>query len=228
MNEPNLTQVLENAFFALQREIHTALPARVLKFNTADNTVQVELMINELKRDGQSLVLPPIDDVPVQFFRGGDFVITTPIKKGDEGLCIFAERCIDGWFALSQKKEPMDFRLHDYSDGFFLTGFSSRPMAVKNVDLDGVCMRTLEKDTYIKLTKGTIFIKGNIEQEGNYKQDGNCIRNGNLNLTGNFTQAEGNSVSSGTITANEVIASGISLTHHTHTGDSGGSTSEPR
>ena len=29
-------------------------------------------MINELKRDGVSVPLPPLDDVPVQFFRGGD------------------------------------------------------------------------------------------------------------------------------------------------------------
>lgn len=226
MNE-NLTQVLKAGFDMLQNEIHTALPARVLKFNAQDNTVQVELMINQLSKNGKTLIIPPLDDVPVQFFKGGDFVITAPVKKGDEGLCVFAERCIDGWFATANKQEPMDFRLHDYSDGFFITGFSSRPNAVKDIDLDGICMRTLQKDTYIKLTKGTIYIKGNIEQVGNYKQQGSCERNGSLSLKGNFTQTEGNSVSSGKITAKEVMANGVSLTTHKHGGDSGGSTSTP-
>jgi hypothetical protein len=221
MNEPNLTQVLHSGFLSLEAQIHTALPARVLKFNASDNTVQIELMVNELKRDGVSVVLPPLDDVPVQFFRGGDFVITTPIKAGDFGLCVFAERCIDGWFASASKSEPLDFRLHDYSDGFFLTGFSPRPAAVKNVDLDGVCMRTLDKGTYIKLTNGKILIKGDIEQIGDY------IQTGNKTLKGNFTQAEGDSISSGTITAKDMIASGVSLKKHTHGGDSGGTTTPP-
>lgn len=221
MNEPNLTQVLHSGFLSLEAQIHTALPARVLKFNASDNTVQIELMVNELKRDGVSVVLPPLDDVPVQFFRGGDFVITTPIGAGDFGLCVFAERCIDGWFANASKKEPLDFRLHDYSDGFFLTGFSPRPAAVKDVDLDGVCMRTLDKGTYIKLTSGKILIKGDIEQVGNY------IQTGNKTLKGNFTQAEGDSISSGTITAKDMVADGVSLKKHTHGGDSGGTTTPP-
>ena len=221
MNEPNLTQVLNSGLLGFEAQIHTALPAKVLKFNAGDNTVQVELMINELKRDGASVVLPPLDDVPVQFFRGGDFVITTPIKAGDHGLCVFAERCIDGWFASASKNEPLDFRMHDYSDGFFLTGFSPRPAAVKDVDLDGVCMRTLDKGTYIKLTSGKILIKGDIEQVGNYTQTGNKT------LKGNFTQAEGDSISSGTITAKDMVADGVSLKKHTHGGDSGGTTTPP-
>lgn len=221
MNEPNLTQVLNSGLLGFEAQMHTALPAKVLKFNAGDNTVQVELMINELKRDGASVVLPPLDDVPVQFFRGGDFVITTPIKAGDHGLCVFAERCIDGWFASASKNEPLDFRMHDYSDGFFLTGFSPRPAAVKDVDLDGVCMRTLDKGTYIKLTSGKILIKGDIEQVGNYTQTGNKT------LKGNFTQAEGDSISSGTITAKDMVADGVSLKKHTHGGDSGGTTTPP-
>ncbi len=221
MNDPNLTQIFDSGLLSFEAGVHTALPAKVLKFNAGDNTVQVELMINELKRDGVSVPLPPIDDVPVQFFRGGDFVITTPIRKGDHGLCVFAERCIDGWFASASKSEPLDFRLHDYSDGFFLTGFSPRPLAVKDVDLDGVCMRTLSKSTYLKLTEGKIIIKGNIEQTGDYKQVGN------KNLVGNFSQVEGNSVSSGTITAKDMIGSGVSLKNHTHGGDSGGITTQP-
>lgn len=203
MNKPNLTQVFNDSFLNFQAQIHTALPARVLKFNANDNTVQIELMINELKRDGISVVIPPLDDVPVQFFRGGEFVITTPINVGDFGLCIFAERCIDSWFINATKNEPLDFRLHDYSDGFFLTGFSPRPFAIKDVDLDGVCLRTLDKNTFLKLTNGKIIIKGDIQHEGNY----------NLN---------------GIMSNKDTISSGVSLKSHTHTGDSGGTTSSPK
>ncbi|MBR8461469.1 baseplate protein [Campylobacter sp. faydin G-24] len=222
MTEANLTQVLNATQYELQRQIHTALPARVIKFNSADNTVGVELMVNEITRDGKSIVLPPIYDIPVQFFRGGEFVITTPINAGDFGLCVFAERCIDSWFLNAKKSTPLDFRLHDYSDGFFITGFSPKSVAVSSVDSDGVCMRTLDKSTYIKLTKGTIFIKGNVIQEGDYTQSGD------LNLKGALAQTGGNAKTSGIITAEDVIGGGISLKAHTHGGDSGGSTTQPR
>lgn len=72
MNDPNLTQIFGSGLLSFEAGVHTALPAKVLKFNAGDNTVQIELMINELKRDGVSVPLPPLDDVPVQFFRGGD------------------------------------------------------------------------------------------------------------------------------------------------------------
>ena len=65
MNDPNLTQIFDSGLLSFEAEVHTALPAKVLKFNAGDNTVQIELMINELKRDGVSVPLPPIDDVPV-------------------------------------------------------------------------------------------------------------------------------------------------------------------
>ena len=82
-------------------------------------------------------------------------------------------------------------------------------------------MRTLSKSTYLKLTEGKIIIKGNIEQTGDYKQIGN------KNLVGNFSQVEGNSITNGTMTAKDVIASGVSLKRHTHGGDSGGTTTQP-
>ena len=223
-------------------ELHTALPARVVSFNAKQNTVQVEAMIDQVLIDGTPSELPPFVDVPVQFPRGGGFVLTFPIGAGDEGLVIFSERCIDGWWQSGRKSIPMERRIHDYSDAIFIPGISSIPNAVPNIAMDGVSMRTLDNSTYIKLTNGKIYIKGDVEQAGNYKQDGDMTRNGTSATTGLISGAGGLSISGdngsgasatisgsvshdgGTITSNGNKIDGS----HVHSVPTGGNTGTPQ
>lgn len=175
-------------------DIHTALPGRVVSFNPDQNTVQVEPMINQVLDNGEESELPVLVDVPVQFPRGGGFVLTFPMAPGDEGLIVFGERCIDGWFVSGNKSKPLDYRLHDYSDAFFIPGVSSIPNAVPDIAMDGVSMRTIDNNTYVKVTNGKIFIKGDIEHEGSTEQKGDYKRDGNSSTTGLITGAGGLSV----------------------------------
>lgn len=131
-----------------------------------------------------------------------------PIKAGDEGLIIFSSRCIDGWYASGGQSKPLDNRINDLSDGFFIVGCNSVPNKIPNFYNDGASMQTDDGSTYIRLTEGTIYIKGNIEQEGNFNQSG------------------GNTNSTGTITAEDVKTNrGVDLNKHIHIGvQSGNST----
>lgn len=87
--------------------------------------------------------------------------MTFLVAPGDECLLIFAERCIDGWFASGQSSIPLDYRLHDLSDGFALMGFSSLPHVIPNLANDAVMMRTLDGSAYFKLDQaGQMTISG--------------------------------------------------------------------
>lgn len=220
---PTLLDVVTAAAATERVDIHTALPGRVVALNAADNTVTVEPMIKQVLVSGGVVDLPPLVDVPVQFPRGGGFVFTVPVGPGDEGLVAFSERCIDGWFASGDRAAPMDTRLHDLSDGFFLPGFSSRPHAIPELYLDGASMQTVDGDTYIRLSKGKITIKGDIEHVGNSKQTGNHEQAGDVN------QTSGNSQSNGTVKAKKVIANGVDVEDHNHGGvqTGGGNTGKP-
>lgn len=147
-------------------------------------------------------------DVPAQFPHAGGFCITVPIKAGDEGLVVFSSRCIDGWYASGGQSKPLDNRINDLSDGFFIVGCNSVPNKIPDFYNDGASMQTDDGSTYIRLTEGTIYIKGNIEQEGNFNQSG------------------GNTNSTGTITAEDVKTNkGIDLNKHIQVGvQSGNST----
>lgn len=179
--------------------INTAIPAIVESFNAAEMTVSAQPTIKRLI-DGEPVDMPLLVDVPVQFMSGGDFIVTVPIAAGDEVLIVFAQRCIDNWWALGGAQEPAERREHDLSDAFAIPCVFSQPRVVPNIQTDGIELRDKARTTYIKLSASGIEIKGDITHEGNVIQ------------TGDIT-------SSGTITGDtDVVVDGKSLKTHKHTG----------
>lgn len=87
-----------------QSELWTAMPGIVTAIDTSHNpptvTVQPAVMAIIRQPDGtvKPTPMPPCADVPIQFAGGGGFSATFPVGPGDEGLLIFANRCIDAWW----------------------------------------------------------------------------------------------------------------------------------
>lgn len=192
-----------------QKQIHTALPAKVVDFNPQHQTVTLAVQITQLLVEGGAVPIPPLVDVPVAFPRGGGFAVTFPLNAGDEGIVIFAERCIDGWWQSGRASEPLDYRQHDLSDGMFYPSICSVPNAIAHFFTGGLSMQSLDGSTYIRIENGSIKIKGNITHEGDTKQTGS------LHSTGKIESDT------------DVIAAGISGKDNKHTGDSGGKTGKP-
>ncbi|QHJ85666.1 MAG: hypothetical protein [Caudoviricetes sp.] len=207
----SLYTAIENQIKRAQSNIYTALPAKVINFN--GHTVSCQIMINRIIANGQEITIPPLVDVPAQFPHAGGFCITVPIKAGDEGLVVFSSRCIDGWYISGQQSKPLDNRINDLSDGFFIVGCNSVPNKIPDFYHNGASMQTDDGSTHIRLTKGTIYIKGNIIHEGSTEQLGN------YNQVGSYNQTGGNTISSGTLKAENVITNkGVSLNTHVHNG----------
>ncbi|MBI0114492.1 MULTISPECIES: Gp138 family membrane-puncturing spike protein [unclassified Gilliamella] len=212
----SLYNAIESQIKRAQSNIYTALPAKVLSFN--GHTVSCQVMINRVNANGQEITIPPLVDVPAQFPHAGGFCITVPIKAGDEGLVVFSSRCIDGWYASGSQSKPLDNRINDLSDGFFIVGCNSVPNKIPDFYNDGASMQTDDGSTHIRLTEGTIYIKGNIKHEGDTDQIGN------YNQNGSFNQSDGNTNSTGTITAEDVKTNrGVDLNTHVHTDVQSGS-----
>lgn len=223
--ENSLTTFIAEAIKQNQSNIYTAIPARVINFN--GHTVTCEVLINRVDTSGNEIELPPLADVPVQFPHAGGFCMTVPIKAGDEGLVVFSSRCIDGWYATSEKSKPLDNRINDLSDGIFIVGVNSQPKKIPDFYHDGASIQTDDGSTHIRLTNGTIYIKGNIEHEGNSSQVGNVELVGNSNQVGAWNQSGGDATAAGTVSAGKVVGGGIDLQTHTHTGNGAGNKTTP-
>lgn len=82
--------------------------------------------------------------------------------------------------------------------------------------------------TAVLTADGGVTVNGDTTINGNLQVNGSTAMTGN-NTVGGSQLVQGSSHSSGTFSSNgDVTASGISLTGHTHPGDSGGTTGGPQ
>lgn len=119
-----------------EAELWTAMPGVVIDVQPAALTCSVQPAILAVltQPDGTEVTtkMPVIPDVPICFPGGGGFTMTFPVQAGDEGLIIFADRCIDAWWQSGNPGNPpqpqpqVERRMHDLSDAFFIPGVRSQ------------------------------------------------------------------------------------------------------
>jgi hypothetical protein len=134
----------------------TALPATVSTFNSGPVTVaaQPTLQVPIKQPDGTwvDTTLPLCLDCPIMYPGGGGFLFTFPLVPGDEGLLIFASRCIDAWWQNGGVQKQAELRMHDLSDGFFLpTGGMSQPNIPEGVSTTAAELRTKDGKSFVHL-----------------------------------------------------------------------------
>jgi hypothetical protein len=192
----------------------------VSKVNLAHGTIEAQpavqafvTTLNAAKQPQQNYVdMPLLVDVPVIMMNGGNFMISMPVKVGDECLVVFSDRCIDNWWANGGVQPQVDkrgigeLRFHDLSDGFAIIGPFSKPNVPVALSTNTLQIRTKDGATYIEI-------------DGS----GNCNIHANVNITGNLA------VSGTTTGAADGKFNGIHVSAHHHPGvqTGGGVTGEP-
>lgn len=189
-----------------------SMPAQVVSFSAAENTVSAQITLLGQVTDEQGKITnvpyPVLIHCPVVWPKAGGFVFTLPVSVGDEVLMVFADRCIDSWWQSGGlNNQPIEARIHDLSDGFALVGVSSQPHVVPNVSTTEAHLRTMDGNTYLAITSSGV-IKA-------VAPSGFAVT-GNITATGEITALAGNPLTK------------VELSTHTHTGvTSGGGSSGP-
>lgn len=147
--------------------------------------------------DGQYASAAPIMGLRVATLCAGEYIIRPWYNRGDIGLVITGDYDADAVFVSGQESEPNTARNHAPEDGIFIGGVCPAGKAPKGLPSDALVLAAGSGSTYLAVKDGKILIKGDVEVEGNVK------------------------------ISDLLEADGIEMTTHTHTGDSGGSTSEP-
>lgn len=181
---------------SLAANIRVAVPGIIQAFDQTEQTVRVQPAIREVITGKDytpvPVALPELLDVPIVLPRAGDYVITLPIKAGDECLVIFADQCIDAWWQNGGVQNQMEQRRHDLSDGFAILGTWSQPRRLESYSTNAMQLVNHKTGTGITVNEQGIKITGNVEITGNLQLKGEVI---------------------GALTAK-----GVDLTVHTHAG----------
>ncbi len=107
---PSFRDIQSAAIEAVLRELHTCMPAEILRIHSGDHGLQFVDVLPSLQRqvpneEGELIdeSLPLIPMVPVGYPQGGGFFISVPLAVGDIVLLVFAERSLDQWIETARK-----------------------------------------------------------------------------------------------------------------------------
>lgn len=162
-----------------QAQIYTSFPGIIVSVNLAKITCQVQPAIQGIIRTSTGTLqykqLPLLQDVPLVFMHGGGYSLTFPVVQGDECLVHIANRCIDSWWQSGGVQKPMDWRMHDLSDGFALVGPYSQPKVISTISStttqlrsdDGTIFLEIDKpNNKVKVNAATLEVTGQIQCHG--------------------------------------------------------------
>ena len=209
------------------KDVHTALPGKIVSFNSLNQTVSVQLLIRRVFKGDQEVDLPQLINVPVWTPRAGGFVQTFPIAPDDQCLILFAERSIDTWFTVGDVQTPNSNRMHSFSDAICLLGLYSEPTAISDYDTENFQIRNEEKDQTITLlnnkniniSTGTVTVEMlNSSETINITAPVKININTPLAEFATDVKISGNLNITGTSTAADHDSGGISGKNHTHIG----------
>lgn len=215
-----LNKVIEEAL----KEVYTAIPAHIIKFDSETQLAQIELGIERVDIDGTRWTPPPIIETPV-LFTGDQYSLEFEIHSGCEGLAVFSQRCIDAWVQTGGVASNPLRRFFDIQDAFFIPGFRPKASVLSDFKNNGIRLRNPDSNQYV-------WIKNNGDVEAaNGSGKVSIDNNGAITLSNGggsiVLDASGKVTINGlTITAEGKLtdSGGISLNSHVHSGvESGGS-----
>lgn len=176
--------------------------------------VDIQILVQQLDGFGNAVPHGTIYHIPYARIQGGTDAIILDPKVGDIGIALFAQHDISSVKANKDKANPGSFRRFDFSDGLYLGGV-----------LNGT------PEQYVQFSNGGIKILSPtavIIEAPNVTVNADAVT---VNAPGVTINADnGVDINSPTVTCSgDVIASGVSLVHHTHGGVESGpsNTGEP-
>lgn len=140
-----------------QARIWTAMPGIVQSVDLTKMTCVVQIAIQGRFEDQAGKLnwinIGLLHDCPIVFPSAGGFTITMPIAANDEVLIVFASRCIDSWWQNGgYANKPIEYRMHDLSDGFAIPGPRSQPRKVAAISSSEIQIRNDAGNTYLSIT----------------------------------------------------------------------------
>jgi len=161
------------------------MPGIVQSFDATDCTAAVQIAILYQNRDKNNnwqniTPSPVIPKAIVQFPGNKNFIYTFPLEAGDEGLLIFADRCVDSWWQSGGVQPQLDIRQHDLTDAIFIPGIKSKGNVPANINATSAELRTFSGNTKITFDDANGIV-----------MTGNVKINGALTATQNITAGQG-------------------------------------
>lgn len=159
-NNGSLVGVMNFAVQKMLQAMNGMLPAQVTSYDRETNRVEVQLMISLKTTDGSQVPRPHLVNIPVLALGGGTFSISFPLKSGDLGWVIAADRDISTFLQNYTQTAPPTTRMHNFADGMFI------PDLMKNYNISSAN----EDYVIIQSTDGSMSIEMGLNPTTGHKE----------------------------------------------------------
>lgn len=122
---PDFVQAVVDTIRSEIENIHTAMPGKIVSFDSSSGTATVEPQLKYKTPEGDIIAYPQISGVPVMFPQacGQKISVAYPVKKGDGCLIIVSEKSIDFWLYGQQTDTDLSF---DMTNAICIPGLFSK------------------------------------------------------------------------------------------------------
>ena len=238
--EHEFAQQVTDTVNSILKNVHTAIPGTILSYDPKSGLASVRPAMKYTTPEGETIDYPDISGVPVvyQRYKGQQAVMAFPVARGDGCLLVIAEQALDYWLYGRMTSTDLRFDLTNAIciPGLFTKGNGIAAEACQdNAIITEICGGTRIKmqpkkimiqadgtNSYIEMTSSQITIKCE-----DVVVDGNLTVTKDATILKNETVVEDLLVNGSITSVGDTVAQGKSLANHSHTGDSGGTTSSP-
>lgn len=211
--------------YALRRALATmmdcSLPVTVLDYDRANNVVTVQPLILKMDTQNNLYERKEIYNVQALSIGAGGIHINFPIKKGDLGWVIAADRDLDLFKQYLDSSKPNTQRAHTFADSWFVPD-TFRKYTISQEDSDSAVIQSTDGNskisinhdriilavggTKITITDGSITtntgsntINATTSHNGNVSVDGNISATGNVSAGGSMSATAGGTFAGHTV-----------------------------
>ncbi|MEG0207021.1 Gp138 family membrane-puncturing spike protein [Citrobacter sp.] len=202
------------------------LPAIIVSYDRKTNLAVVRPVIQVVMVNNGTDQRKPLARIHVLSLGAGGFHINFPVKKGDLGWILAADRDISAFRETLKEASPTTSRMHTFSDGWWIPDVF-RQYVINGEDSDAMVIQSTDGATRISIRGDNIKITApskvvvdvpQSEFTGNVTIDKNLIVTGTTNVNGGFTAASGKPCSLPT----ETTVDGKKVDGHVHSNPEGG------
>jgi phage baseplate assembly protein gpV len=133
------------------------IPAKVMQFDRVKNMATVQPMVMLVDVSDNTRIRKAIANIPVISLGGGGFHINFPLKEGDLGWILAADRDISQFMQNLKAAPPNTFRKHTFSDGWFIPDVF-RQYTINSADSAAMVIQSTDGATRISIGQGTVNI----------------------------------------------------------------------
>ena len=145
----NLTDVLDFVVDEKLKQIHTAMPGRIVDYDPRTKRATVQPAIDWLMTDGSTRRRPVISNVPVMQPSAGGMTVLLPVRQGDPVMLLVSERGLTEFKRSLQESRPDVSRFFSLGDSVALLGFGAREIGPAYTD--AVCIQAEDNSSHIAL-----------------------------------------------------------------------------